>query len=105
MKTLKFAPHLVPLILSGEKTTTWRLFDDKDLQVDDELLFLNKATGTEIARARITEIKEKRLRDVVEEDYVGHERMDEDIVAHYRRYYGDRVQPDSMVKMIRFETL
>jgi len=31
MKTLKFREKLSKLILSGKKTTTWRLFDDKDL--------------------------------------------------------------------------
>ena len=45
MKTLKFASHLVQKILSGEKTSTWRLFDDKDLQVGDGLIFVNKDTG------------------------------------------------------------
>ena len=30
MKILKFAPKLVPLVLSGEKTSTWRMFDEKD---------------------------------------------------------------------------
>lgn len=28
MKSLKFASHLVEKITSGEKTSTWRLFDD-----------------------------------------------------------------------------
>jgi hypothetical protein len=51
MKTLKFAANLVPLILSGEKTSTWRLFDDKDLQVGDELEFINKNTNTTFASA------------------------------------------------------
>lgn len=45
-------PHLVPLVLSGEKTSTWRLFDDKDLQKDDDLLLINKATGDEFAKAK-----------------------------------------------------
>jgi hypothetical protein len=31
MKTLKFYDNLIPLILSGEKTSTWRIFDDKNL--------------------------------------------------------------------------
>lgn len=31
-KALKFTPELSAKILSGEKTSTWRLFDDKNLQ-------------------------------------------------------------------------
>ncbi len=31
MKTLKFKPHLVAQILAGTKTSTWRLFDDKNI--------------------------------------------------------------------------
>lgn len=34
-KTLKFTPELSAKILSGEKTSTWRLFDDKNLQKGD----------------------------------------------------------------------
>jgi hypothetical protein len=37
MKKLKFRHHLVKEIVTGSKTVTWRLFDDKDLQVGDEL--------------------------------------------------------------------
>ena len=37
MKVLKFREYLVPLVLSGEKDSTWRLFDDKDLSVGDEI--------------------------------------------------------------------
>jgi len=35
MKTVKFRPDLAQLIMDGKKTTTWRLFDDKDLQAGD----------------------------------------------------------------------
>jgi len=36
MKKLKFEPNLVPKILSGEKTSIWRLFDDKDLNLSQK---------------------------------------------------------------------
>jgi hypothetical protein len=45
MKTLKFTTELCEQILCGVKTATWRLFDDKDLPVGDELQFINKETG------------------------------------------------------------
>ena len=45
MKTLKFTPELCQQIMAGNKTSTWRLFDDKDLTVGDKLQFLSKETG------------------------------------------------------------
>lgn len=39
-KTLKFAPDLVPLVLSGKKDTTWRLWDDKNLTENDIVDFI-----------------------------------------------------------------
>lgn len=104
IKKLKFEEKLIPLILSGEKTATWRLFDDKDLRVGDELVFVNKSTGQEFARARIESVKEKKLVNITASDFVGHEPFasQEEMFADYRRYYGDRVQEDTVVKMINF---
>ncbi len=42
---VKFREHLVLKILSGEKTVTWRLFDDKDLQEGDRIELVNWNTG------------------------------------------------------------
>lgn len=109
MKTLKFVSKLVPLVLSGEKTSTWRLFDDKDLKIGDELLFVNKETGEEFAKALVTTVREKKLGDITREDEIseGHEkfRTDEERLATYRRYYGERVSQDTVVKMIKYELL
>ena len=106
-KTLKFAPHLVPLVLSGEKTTTWRLFDDKDLQKGDRLIFINKETGKEFAKAVITEVRETELGEVTEDDYDGHEKFEskEKMLEAYRGYYGLKVIPNSVLKIISFNLL
>lgn len=105
MKTLKLFDHLVPLVLSGEKKSTWRMFDDKDLRVGDELSLVNKSTGEEFASARITAIKEKRLGGITDADFVGHERFESSkkMFEAYKKYYGDRVTLDTPVKMITFE--
>ena len=105
MKTLKFRPNLVPMILSGEKISTWRLFDDKDLTEGDRFLMINKETGEEFAKGRIISVKEKKLGDLIESDFVGHEkyRDQEDMLNHYKIYYGDRVTLDTVVKMVDFE--
>jgi len=105
MKTLKFKPHLVDQILSGEKTVTWRLFDEKDLQEGDELEFLNKETLEEFGSAKITKLYKKTLGTLAEDDYHGHEwfASDEEMYATYKKYYGDGVGPDTEVKIIAFD--
>lgn len=105
MKTLKFYPHLVPLVLSGEKTSTWRLFDDKDLQKGDALSLVDKSNGKEFAQAAIVSVREKKLEDLDDSDFNGHERFEseEKMYEAYRKYYGDRVTPQTIVKMVEFK--
>lgn len=104
MKTLKFAKELVALILSGEKTSTWRLFDDKDLTVGDELEFINKDSGEVFGRGQILDIGEKKLCEITEDDFDGHEKFEnnEKMIETYRGYYGSRVDNNTIVKMIKF---
>ncbi len=59
MKTLKFASDLSRQILDGTKTSTWRLFDDKDLQVGDELLLVDSHENEAFAQAEIISMKQK----------------------------------------------
>lgn len=107
MKTLKFTENLVPLVLSGAKTATWRLFDDKNLQVGDELSLINQKTGEEFAQAKITRVQEKELGAMTEADFDGHERYEnrDKMIETYRSYYGDQVNEKTAVKMIDFELL
>ena len=42
MKTLKFNHSDAKKIEAGQKNTTWRLYDDKDLSVDDLLKIIDK---------------------------------------------------------------
>ncbi len=105
MKTLKFSPKLVPLILSGKKTSTWRLFDDKDLQVGDRLVFVNKETGEEFANAEILSVKETIFCKLTEEDWAGQEKFssDKEMYATYSKYYSQVVDKNSSVKIIKFK--
>jgi hypothetical protein len=59
MKTLKFRHQLVEEILTGRKTVTWRLFDDKDLKVGDKIELLYWETKEKFADAEIIEVREK----------------------------------------------
>lgn len=104
MKSLKFTPELCKKILSGEKTSTWRLFDDKDLKGGDVLILLNKETLETIGTAIITNLYTKTLSTLEESDWIGHERFDseEEMYATYRKYYGDAVDQNTEVKIISF---
>lgn len=104
MKTLKFTPELCEQILAGTKTSTWRLFDDKDLTVGDAIEFINKATLQSFGTGEITQLYTKTLGTLKESDWIGHERFssEEVMYATYRQYYGDKVCPDTEVKIIQF---
>ena len=108
MKTSKFRPDLAKLILEGKKTTTWRLFDDKDFQVGDAMVLINWETKEPFARAVITGIKEKPLKDLNDADWEGHERFasNEEMYQKYKEYYPGRdIGADTLVKIIHFELL
>jgi hypothetical protein len=105
MKPLKFKPHLAQLILDGKKMTTWRLFDDKNLQVGDELELKNAETLEIFSKAIITEVREKKMAQLNKNDYDGHEvfENEEDMYRHYRGYYPNHeIGPDTLVKIIHF---
>lgn len=104
MKTLKFTSDLVNKILSGKKTSTWRLFDDKKLAAGDELIFINKETGEQFGSAIITSLKIKTLGTLTDDDWIGHEKFpsEEDMYRTYKKYYGDKVDKNSEVKILTF---
>ncbi len=104
-KTIKFKDELAKLILAGEKTLTWRLFDDKNLSQGDDVGFINSNTKEKFGEAILTKVYEKKLSEVEGEDFDGHERYSsgEEMYQTYRTYYGDKVGPDTIVKIIRFE--
>lgn len=105
MKTLKFAENLVPLVLSGEKTRTWRFFDEKNLQVGDVLSFLHNSTLEQFATAEIINIYEKKFGDINDEDLVGHEKFasDEEMRDAYHGYCGGRLNSETTVRIIDFK--
>jgi hypothetical protein len=105
MKQLKFAHNLVKEILEGRKNVTWRLFDDKNLQIGDKLNFIDSETGEEFAKAEIIEIKEKKLGNIEDVDFEGHEKFEnkEEMLKQYQEYYGDRVVFETIVKIIKFK--
>ena len=92
------------MILSGEKNSTWRLFDDKDLSEGDEVDLINWNTKEKIGETVLTQVREKKFGEVEEADYDGHEKFanKEEMYQAYRTYYGNEVGPDTLVKIIHF---
>jgi len=112
MKKLKLDHELAQLVQSGVKSSTWRLFDDKDLTVNDVIELVDKVdpaqpqTWKTIGTGRINRIIEKRVGDIQPEDHDGHGdeyRAPHERLEEYRGYYGDRVRFDTPVKMIHFD--
>ena len=110
MKTLKLDHNLAQEVLRGTKTSTWRLYDDKDLSVNDELRIIDKvkagdpASWRVIGVARINSVVQKRLQDVSDDDYEGHNQYAnrQAMIDAFRNYYGPQVNEDTVVKIIRF---
>ena len=104
-KKLHFAQNLVPLILSGKKISTWRLWDDKDLSTGDIIYFIESGTDKHFATGKLTKIIEKPLEELTEEDKKGHEMFesDEEMYKTYTMYYKRTVNKNTLVKIIWFE--
>jgi len=107
VKTLKFRHHLTEEIIAGRKIVTWRLFDDKDLKVGDELELVDSESGEKFAEAEIVKVREKQLGKIEEKDFAGHEKFEskKEMLATYRSYYGDKVDWDTVMKIIDFKLL
>ncbi len=107
IKSLKFRPFLATEILEGRKDVTWRLFDDKDLRIGDKINLINWETGEKFGEAEIIELEEKPMKELNETDYIGHEKFGnhEEMMETYQKYYGDKVNSETLVKIIKFKLL
>jgi ribonuclease HI len=113
MKTLKFDHDFAQQIAAGNKTSTWRLYDDKDLSVNDTIKIIDKVNPDSlsswevIGQGKVSQIIEKKLGDVTDQDMAGHEPFSskEEMLDTYRQRYGDRVTLDTPVKIVYFEFL
>ena len=105
MKSLKFREHLVKPILSGEKNITWRFFDEKNLSAGDEIDLINWKTREKFGEAVITDVREKKMAELEEGDFEGYEKFSsrEEMYDTYKNYYGEKIGPDTIVKIVRFK--
>jgi|SRR3989344_5590824 len=106
-KTIKFKSHLANLILNGEKTTTWRLFDEKESKSGYLVELINSDTGNKFAKAEILKVWEKTLGTIDENDLAGHEKFEseQEMYETYKSLYGDGVDKNTVVKIIQFKLL
>lgn len=108
MKTLGFVKNLVPLVLSGEKTITWRLFNHHQLGIGDQISLVNSDSREEFAQAEIIKIDEKKMGEIEDKDFDGHEKFKnkEEMIATYGKYYyPEKVNENTLVKIIKFKLL
>lgn len=106
-KRLKFEADLVPPILSGEKTTTWRINDDKNLRAGDVLSLVRRDTRRRFATARIASVSIRTFSTLRLEDLKGHEEFEDKtaMLRTYSGYYGMDVTADTKVKIVKFRLL
>lgn len=111
MKTLKFDHVRAQQILNNNLRTTFRLYDDKDLFVNDEVQLIDKVdpdhtdSWRPFGIVRIDKITEKRLSDLTAKDYSEHDgrySSREEILKVLRQYYGPQINDDTPIKIIRF---
>ena len=110
MKTIKLEHELAEQVKNGTKHSTWRLFDEKDLSVDDRVVIVDKVkrdsdTWVATGEAVITRVVEKHLGEIGKDDYDGHRVYDspDDMLKTFQGYYGDSVTFKTPVKIIYFE--
>jgi ribonuclease HI len=111
MKQLKFNHGLAGQIVSGSKTSTIRINDDKSIVVGDQLEVVDKVKADEpttwqiIGVLKVLKIEQNSLGEVSDSGEFGNESYDspEILLATFRRYYGDFVNYNTPVKNIHFE--
>ncbi|HEY8999413.1 MAG TPA: reverse transcriptase-like protein [Candidatus Saccharimonadales bacterium] len=110
MKSLKLDHELAELVRAGKKTSTWRLYDDKDIRVGDTLELVDKVeagnpnTWKIIGTAKVSSVLEKQLRDINHDDmspgdYFASQAV---MLKDFQRYYGPQVTLDTPVKIVHF---
>lgn len=107
MKRLKFTSSLIPLILTGEKTATWRMNDDKDLTTGDEVIFVDASTDKEFAQVMLTDVKTTSIHEMTDDDRSGNIEFEtkDKLLDFMRQAYGEDITMNSPLKIVRFKVL
>jgi hypothetical protein len=106
MKIIKFTDELTKQILAGKKSSTWRLFDDKDLQNGDIVGLVNKLNLMKFGEAIIESVEIKNLKKAFEEDNAERDKYqsENEMYKELQKYYPDKIiSSDTEVKIIKFK--
>ncbi len=116
-KKLLFADNLPELVLSGQKTSTWRVDDPRNtpfvslkLAEGDKLSMCRNTDGTEFAKGIVLSIESSTFGSLSPEERQGHEKFasEKEMYDTYNRYYGSLgipITPDTKIKIVRFRLL
>jgi ribonuclease HI len=109
MKSLKLDHDVAQAVVAGRAKSTWRLFDDKDLSVNDQVRLIDKVDPARpeswepIGVAIITQVIEKQLSSISLADMDGQKYGSADqMMEVLTGYYGGGVTMQTPVKMIHF---
>ncbi len=111
MKLVKVSHKIAQLISSGQKNSTWRINDEKNISIDDKIGIVDKVdpestnTWMIIGWGRVNQVLQKRLSDIkpgdlgTGEDFSSPEKM----LKTFRKYYGQDINDNTSVKIITFD--
>jgi hypothetical protein len=108
-KQLRFDSKYIPVILSGEKTSTWVVFDDQNLVEGDLVDCINNDDQQTFANGKIEKITTKEFLVALEiekknsylqegETYTAADVM----YTLYKKQYGDKFDSKTPIKIIDF---
>lgn len=108
-KTLKLDHELATAVRMGTKHTTWRVFDEKNISVNDQIELVDKVDPSDMATwqimgtAVVDQIIEKRMEAITSAEMAehGYNSYDE-LYASFTSYYGDSIGPQTAIKIISF---
>ena len=110
MKRVRFYLPLPDLILSGKKTVTWRVNDEKDIRQGDQLSLCygdGPKKEQEFAKAEVLLAKETTFGNLSDEDKEEHEKYlsEEEMYRIYSGYYNKEIGPETKLKIIKFKLI
>lgn len=108
-KTLKLDHDLALAVRAGTKRSTWRVFDEKNIAVNDVIELVDKLDPSDMASwqimgtAIVNQVVEKRMESITSTEMAehGYNSYDE-LYASFTNYYGDSIGPRTPIKIISF---
>jgi ribonuclease HI len=110
MKSLKLDHSLAQAVADGTKNSTIRLFDDKDLTVNDQVELIDKVDPRDrnswvpLGTVTIKQVVQKRVGEITVKDLREHGLYDstEAMLTELQRYYGPGISLETPAKIITF---